>query len=80
MDVYKDRSMTPDKALRWLIEFGTDWVNINGLFNTWADNEIERRKAWADGYLISAHATDGIRKKYKLSDKALKLIEESKNV
>ena len=72
--------MTPEKALRWLVDFGTDWIDTNGLSNTWADDEIEWSKAKQDGYLVSDHDTDGTRKKYKLSDKALKLIEEKQNV
>jgi hypothetical protein len=33
-----DRLMTDDKLLRWLVEFGTDWVTKRTILGSWADN------------------------------------------
>jgi hypothetical protein len=32
--------MTNDQILRWLIEFGSDWVHQNILNRTWADKDL----------------------------------------
>ena len=79
MNLSESRKMTPEKALRWLIDFGTDWVEVRSLFNTWADMELNWKSVMDDGYLEASLDTENVRNKYKLTDNALKLIEEKQN-
>lgn len=66
--------MTPEKALRWLIEFGSDWVPATTLARTWAVSEITWQTAVVYGYLEKGTLMD----RYRLTSKSLKLIEELK--
>jgi hypothetical protein len=34
------KEMTNDQILRWLIEFGSDWVHQDILLGTWADRDL----------------------------------------
>ena len=72
--------MTPEKALRWLIEFGTDWVDTDSIKDTWADSEIRWHGAVYLGYLERSDFSETTADMYKLTDKAIKLIEEKQNV
>lgn len=78
-----EKGMTPETALRWLIELGTDWVDVDTLFDTWADTEMN----W--NYCVNTQGTleesgegftdyninfDGLR----LTQKAIDLIKNHK--
>ena len=73
------RVMTADRALRWLIDFGSGWVPTHILSFSWANEDINWNVAWYDGYLEAEVNSEGVRNKYKLSDKAIKLIKENQN-
>ena len=64
--------MTDDKILRWLIEFGTDWMNKISLTQTWADAEIQWVDAIEAGWLDVSLSYGEL----KLSQKALDRLKE----
>lgn len=66
------RQMTPEKALRWLLEFGSDWVDCGDLNGTWADEGIYWHDAEKRGYL---ETRDEVTYDIRLTPKALELIQ-----
>lgn len=67
------REMNTEQILRWLIEFGSDWVVVGEtLRETWAEREIGFHDAERQGDLDSnLHVYDGEPWRVKLSEKAL---------
>ena len=65
--------MSDDDILRWLIDFGTDWVVVGEtLKGTWAIEEIGFTSAVVQGDLESnLNIYDGEPRKLKLSEKAI---------
>lgn len=43
--------MSKEHILRWMLEFGTDWVSQTVLHGTWADREITWSVMHSRGYL-----------------------------
>lgn len=71
------RGMTPEKALRWLLEFGSDWVDCGELLDTWADTDIYWQVAGKQGYLEGREedGEEGEINCLRLTPKALELIQ-----
>lgn len=69
--------MTKEKALRWMLDFGLDWVNADILVGTWADDEIRWMSAIREEYLCKRYSNhDKSVIELKLSPKSLKLLKE----
>ena len=71
---FENRRMLDEHILRWLIEFGTDWVNSHTLTDSWADPAFFWHGAREEGLL--EHKEGVVEKKpfnysYKLTQKAL---------
>jgi hypothetical protein len=49
--IAKSKVMTADHAMRWLLEFGSDWVREEEVKGTWADYELIWLECAADGDL-----------------------------
>ncbi len=74
MVAFQNREMKDEHILRWLIEFGTDWVDAHTLTDSWADSEFFWHGAYEEGLLHNKTndvktATFGL--SYKLTQKAL---------
>jgi len=66
------RGMTAERALRWLVDFGSGWVDAGKtLMGTWADKEIAWEYTHKEGYL-NKRETGSIA--YKINTNALRLI------
>lgn len=76
-----DKEMSAEQILRWLIEFGSDWVVFGTtLKDTWAMREIGLTKAEAQGDLKSnININDGEPWKMKLTEKALARLDDGTN-
>lgn len=66
--------MDREKVLRWMIEFGMDWVATNELDNTWADLEISWEQATKDNYIERRYGAT--RTFMRLTPHALKLLKK----
>ena len=67
------RKMTDDKILRWLVDFGTDWVDKITLTHSWANGEIQWADAVKAGWLNESLSYANL----KLSQKALDKLKEN---
>lgn len=70
--------MSTEQILRWLVDFGTDWVDIKiDLEGTWAMDDILLFKAEMQGdlELNDLHPLDAVWKA-RLTKKALKRLEK----
>ena len=68
------RIMQDEHILRWLIEFGTDWVDDRTLSGTWADDGFYWHDAKVEGLLeLKNEVVEGrpLTHAYKLTQKAL---------
>jgi len=65
----ENNKMTAEKAMRWLIEFGTDGVSTDVLLNTWANRELNWERCINEGLL--EHTPRSLR----LAQKAIDLIK-----
>ena len=66
--------MKDEQILRWLIEFGSDWVYARLLALTWADRELHWRNCVEKGLL--ERKVDILRVYYRLTPKALERIDD----
>jgi hypothetical protein len=71
--------MSNDQILRWLIEFGSDWVVVGvTLRNTWAVRDIGLESAGQQGDLDSNLALyDGEPWKVRLTQQALDRLKDT---
>jgi len=67
--------MSKEHILRWLLEFGTDWVSQTKLHGTWADIELTWVYMQDEGYL---KIEDMRRRSWnvRLTKKAIKSLKE----
>jgi hypothetical protein len=72
------REMSTEQILRWLIEFGSDWVVVGKTLNaSWAMSEIGFEEAVRQGDLDSnLNVYDGEPWKVKLSEQAIERLGE----
>jgi len=74
-------NMTKEKALRWFIQFGSDWVNVSQLSDTWADLELLWVRCEETGYLKYRYQQEDTGEDFRLTQKALDLfMKEEDNV
>jgi hypothetical protein len=68
------REMSTEQVLRWLLQFGSDWVIVGDILDeTWAMSEIDFGEAERQGYLESNLSTyDGKPWQLKLTEQAIK--------
>ncbi len=53
--------MTNEQVIRWMVEHGTDWVDADRLYTTWASKDIRWDEATQEGYLIYHGAKGALR-------------------
>jgi hypothetical protein len=64
--------MTNEQVIRWMVEHGTDWVDADRLYTTWASKDIRWDEATKEGYLIYHGAKGALR----LTDYAINKMKE----
>ena len=64
--------MTNEQVIRWMVEHGTDWVDADRLYTTWASKDIKWDEAMKEGY-IQSHNHKGA---LKLTDYAINKLKE----
>ena len=78
-------TMTAERVMRWMFEFGTGYVACRELDSTWVDSELTWRVEIRDGYLkpqriykrIDIDEVKPFMSKMKLTQKALDLLKEN---
>jgi len=65
--------MEREHILRWMFEFGGDWVDVETLHDTWAGRAFSWYEAYRDGYLDRTDT--GNTALYKLTPYAINMLE-----
>jgi hypothetical protein len=71
-------AMSKQSVLRWMLEFGTDWVEQARVRGSWADEELYWEELDEHGWLKIRDRNVG-ECQIRLTHKAIKSLEESKH-
>lgn len=76
-----EENISNEQILRWLVDFGSGWIDEEDLSGTWADAELFWAKNVDNGWLEDEQRRDKglINYYYKLSQKALDKLKEKTN-
>jgi hypothetical protein len=68
--------MTNEQVIRWMVEHGTDWVNADRLYTTWAGQDLRWDVEKEEGY-IQFHGHKGA---LRLTNYAINKLKERDDV
>ena len=74
----ESKAMSKQSVLRWMLEFGTDWVEQAQVRGSWADLELYWEALDTQGWLKIRDINAGAYQ-MRLTEKAIKSLEESKH-
>lgn len=71
----RQSNMTKEQVMRWLVDFGSDWLSEETLHDTWVDHDFIWANLVRNGWLVDRGEMD-IDREYKLTDKAIGKLKE----